>query len=147
MGDARVTYIRDRLEQSLSGTDYSPTVETLLSQGKSKQVLDDFFKPDGPDRIIFFCQPPAGQSGGRCKLQFSTGRDELLTGKCCYFTRVNVKGIDAKSVETDMSFGEIVGNPLGSFRTIVEEMFKPALETQVRPPLLALPRSCAASKL
>ena len=134
MADARVNYIQERMEQSLAGTDYSPSVESLLGQSKSRQIMTEFFKAEGPDKIIFFCQRPAGVSEGKCKLQFSTGRDELLTGKCCYFTRVSLKGVDPKSLETDISFGEIIGTPLGSFRTMVEEMFKPALESRVTPP-------------
>jgi len=130
MADPRLKYIQERLEQGLSGWDFSPSVDALLTQSKSRQILEDFFKPDGPEKLLFFCQAPVGSSGGKCKLQFSTGRDELLTGKCCFFTRVNTKGIDLKTFETDCAYGEIIGNPLNSFETLINEMFKPTLEHQ-----------------
>lgn len=38
MGDARNTYIQERLEQGLEGWNFSPSVSSLLDQPKSKQV-------------------------------------------------------------------------------------------------------------
>ena len=39
MGDARNTYILERLEQGLEGWKFTPSVSSLLEQPKSKQVV------------------------------------------------------------------------------------------------------------
>lgn len=128
MADPRVKYIQDRVDQSLVGWDFTPPVETLLASARGKQILDDFFKPDGPPKLLLFCQESAGSS--KAKLQFSTGREEALTGKCMFFTRINTKGVDQKSVETDILFGEIMGSALSSFQCVIDEVLKPSLEAQ-----------------
>jgi len=56
MADPRVKYIQDRVDQSLVGWDFTPPVETLLASARGKQILDDFFKPDGPPKLLLFCQ-------------------------------------------------------------------------------------------
>lgn len=68
-------------------------------------------------------QPPKGDKGQN-KLTFSNGREDNLTGKCVYFARVNPKGVSAKEVETDVTYGEIVGTPLGSLQSILQDVFQ-----------------------
>jgi hypothetical protein len=68
-------------------------------------------------------QPPKGDKG-QTKLTFSNGREDNLTGKCVYFARVNPKGVTAKDVETDVTYGEIVGTPLGSLQSILQDVFQ-----------------------
>jgi dynein heavy chain len=128
MADARIQYIQQKLEQGLEGWDYTPSVETLLSGTRGRQVTDEFFKSDGPPKLLFFCQEATGSS--KAKLQFSTGREEALTGKCMFFTRINPKGVDQKSVEMDILYGEIMGSALNSFQLVIDECLKPALEAQ-----------------
>jgi dynein heavy chain len=84
----------------------------------------------GSDISCFCARQETAGSGGKNKLQFTTGRDEPLTGKCIFFTRINAKGVDAKSVETDILFGEILGSPLSNFQLVLEDMLKPSLESQ-----------------
>ena len=69
-------------------------------------------------------QPPKGDPKGSNKLTFSNGREDNLTGKCVYFARVNPKGVTAKDVETDVTYGEIVGTPLGSLQSILQDVFQ-----------------------
>ena len=76
-------------------------------------------------------QAPAGAApGSKNKLYFTNSRDEALTGKCVFFTRLTPKVIDQSRVETDVAMGEILGNALESFQVMVDELFKPALESQ-----------------
>lgn len=58
MADLRLKYIEERLTQGLTGWpgDFSPSVESLLGQSKSRILVEDFFKPDGPEKLLFFCQ-------------------------------------------------------------------------------------------
>ena len=75
-------------------------------------------------------QPPKGDPKGSNKLSFSNGREDNLTGKCVYFARVNPKGVTVKDVETDLAYGEIVGTPLGSLQSILQDVFQVKLATQ-----------------
>lgn len=56
MADLRVKYIEERLTHGLTGWDFTPPVETLLSTARGKQVLEEFFKAEGPPKLLFFCQ-------------------------------------------------------------------------------------------
>eukprot|EP00960_Hanusia_phi_P069521 767109-Hanusia_phi.AAC.2 len=127
MADPRFKYVQERIEQGLKGWEFTPSVEALLSQGKNRQILEDFMKPSGPEKMMICCQR---SSNGKNKLNLTTGQDENLNGKCCYFTRVNPKGIDVKSFELDCAYGEIVGNPLSNFNVVVQDVFRPAIESE-----------------
>ena len=54
----------------------------------------------------------------------SDGRAENLTGKCIYFARVNPRGVDVKTIETDIAYGEILGSPLASLQVVLQELFQ-----------------------
>jgi hypothetical protein len=56
MSDLRVKYIQERLEQGLTGWDYTPSVDSLLATQRARQMLDEFFKPEGPSKMLFYCQ-------------------------------------------------------------------------------------------
>jgi len=125
MSDARVQYIQERLEAGLDGFSPTPSVASFLDQAKNKQVLQDFFKggPDSISKLVFFCQPSPNEPNGKNKLSFIT--EDNLTGKCIYFVCINPKGVDAKTIETDIAYGEILGTPLGSLQTVLQEVFQP----------------------
>jgi len=130
MADPRIAYLQERLEQGLEGWNPSPSVSALLDQAKTKQVLADFFKgePEGQSKLVFFCQPANSEPSGRNRLTISNGREENLTGKCIYFTRVNPKGVDVKTLETDVAYGEILGSPLASLQVVLQDIFQPWME-------------------
>jgi dynein heavy chain len=46
-----------------------------------------------------------------------------------FFTRLTTKAIDPNRVESDVVMGEIASNALESFHIVIEELFKPALES------------------
>jgi hypothetical protein len=123
MADARTQYIQERLEAGLEGWDPSPSVSSFLEQAKNKQVLADFYQggAQNVNKLVFFCQPT--EKNGKNKLSFLPG--DNLTGKCVYFVCVNPKGVDQKTCETDIAYGEILGTPLGSLQTVLQEIFQP----------------------
>ena len=41
---------------------------------------------------------------------------------------LHVQGVDAKSVETDVTMGEILGTPLGSLQKVLQDVFQPWTE-------------------
>jgi hypothetical protein len=40
----------------------------------------------------------------------------------------HVQGIDVKTIETDISYGEIMGKPLSSLQSVLQDLFKPWIE-------------------
>lgn len=55
---------------------------------------------------------------------------ERLSGKCLFFVRINPKGINEKSLETDITVGEIQGSALETFKALVEDLYLPVLREQ-----------------
>lgn len=94
---------------------FAPTLNIPLICRKMERTVD----------IPVVCvprQPSKGDPKGKNKLTFST--EDNLTGKCAYFVRVNPKGVDAKTCETDVAYGEIVGTPLESLHGVLKEVFE-----------------------
>ena len=86
------------------------------------QCIQDTFLPG-----CVLKQPSPNEPNGKNKLSFIT--EDNLTGKCIYFVCVNPKGVDAKTIETDIAYGEILGTPLGSLQTVLQEVFQVRLVT------------------
>lgn len=55
---------------------------------------------------------------------------ERLSGKCLFFVRINPKGINEKSLDTDIAVGEIQGSALETFKALVEDLYLPVLREQ-----------------
>ena len=80
-----------------------------------------------PDRVLscgYDRQPVKNEPNGRNRLTISDGREDNLTGKCVYFARVNPKGVDVKTIETDVAYGEILGSPLASLQVVLQDIFQ-----------------------
>ncbi len=55
---------------------------------------------------------------------------ERLSGKCLFFVRINPKGISEKTLESDITVGEIQGSALETFKALVEDLYLPVLREQ-----------------
>jgi hypothetical protein len=55
---------------------------------------------------------------------------ERLSGKCIFFVRVNPKGVNEKTLESDVAVGEIQGSALDTFRALLADLFLPVLQEQ-----------------
>lgn len=55
---------------------------------------------------------------------------ERLSGKCLFFVRVNPKGVNEKTLESDVAVGEIQGSALDTFRALLADLFLPVLQEQ-----------------
>ena len=137
--DARITYLASKLEDAL-GIGLSQVNATLADKAADVQ---DFFKAEGRKKLIFFLQPlevlnDAGdyvQQNDHERLFLTTGEEQRLRGRCFYFVKVDPnKGVDAKSIDTAISFGEISGGSNGGvleqIKTSFREIFSPLLINQ-----------------
>eukprot|EP00854_Cymbomonas_tetramitiformis_P001067 gene1068-1616_t len=99
--------------------------------------LDDFFRANGPWKLIFYYQIPEQEgpdghyvlNGTEEKLFWTTGEVEKLSGKAVYFLRNNPKGVTDKT-EQDILSGEIIHSTLETFRALLADLFLPILEAQ-----------------
>jgi len=116
--DARVAYLASKLDEAL-GIGLSHVNATLADKVAEVQ---DFFKAEGRKKLIFFLQPlevlnDAGdyvQQGDQERLFLTTGEEQRLRGRCFYFVKVDpTKGVDAKTIDTAISFGEVSGGTDG----------------------------------
>ena len=64
------------------------------------------------------------------KLYLTTGDVDSLQNKAVYFIRNSAKGVLEKSVEQDVSCGEIQGGMLETLRTVLTDVFLPILKEQ-----------------
>jgi len=137
--DARISYIASKLDEAL-GIGLSQVNATLADKAADVQ---DFFKAEGRKKLIFFLQPleslnDAGdyvQQGDQERLFLTSGEEQRLRGRCFYFVKVDPsKGVDAKSIDTAISFGEISGGSNGGVleqvKTSLREIFSPLLVNQ-----------------
>lgn len=63
-------------------------------------------------------------------LHLLLAQEDRLQGKCVYFVRLNPKGVSERAVDTDMITGEIAGNALDLFKSMVADLYVPILEDQ-----------------
>ena len=106
----------------------------------AQQQVQALVGADGPLKIMFFFQLPEAETdfgeyitiqGAKPKLFFTTGERERVRGRCFYFVRMNnAKALDIKSIETDMTYGEVPPNILESFQVTLSQVFTPAIATQ-----------------
>ncbi len=57
-------------------------------------------------------------------------QNERLTGKGVFFSRLNPKGVSEKTVESDLSTGEVWGSPLDTFRALIADLYVPIINEQ-----------------
>ena len=131
--DTRHQFIVNKLSESYG--EASKIAEDAVL--KNKAAVDDFFEPSGPPKLIWFYQTPEEEegegSGGaepQPKLYLTTGDVDGLQNKAVYFIRNSAKGVAEKSVEQDMSCGEIQGGMLESLRTVLTDVFLPIFKEQ-----------------
>lgn len=55
---------------------------------------------------------------------------ESVNGKLVYFVRQNPKGINEKTVDTDVLVGEVSGPALDNFRVLISELYLPIVKEQ-----------------
>ena len=55
---------------------------------------------------------------------------EALQNKVVYFIRSNAKGVSDKTVEQDLTCGEISQEALDSYRALLNELYVPILQEQ-----------------
>lgn len=56
--------------------------------------------------------------------------ERVGAGKCLFFVRINPKGVNEKSIETDIAVGEIQGSALDTFKALVADLYLPILQEQ-----------------
>lgn len=129
--DTRHAFIVNKLSESY-GEDVKNVEVALL---RNKAEVDSFFEPNGPPKLIWFYQSPqddgSGEpSSGEKRLFLTTGDVDGLDNKAVYFIRNNAKGVAEKSVEQDVSCGEIQGGMLETLRTVLTDVFLPIFKEQ-----------------
>ena len=129
--DTRHAFIVNKLSESY-GEDVKNVEVALL---RNKTEVDSFFEPNGPPKLIWFYQSPQDDgsvepSSGEKRLFLTTGDVDGLDNKAVYFIRNNAKGVAEKSVEQDVSCGEIQGGMLETLRTVLTDVFLPIFKEQ-----------------
>eukprot|EP00217_Crustomastix_stigmatica_P013603 CAMPEP_0183798542 /NCGR_PEP_ID=MMETSP0803_2-20130417/19119_1 /TAXON_ID=195967 /ORGANISM="Crustomastix stigmata, Strain CCMP3273" /LENGTH=4519 /DNA_ID=CAMNT_0026043227 /DNA_START=42 /DNA_END=13598 /DNA_ORIENTATION=- len=118
-------------------------VEKTLHE-KYEAELTDFYKADGPPKLVFFHQVPEEETedgefvpvGTKPELFLTSGEMDRLKGKAVYFIRSGAKDdrpkpVGEKTVEQDIAVGEINGSSaLDTFRSLVSDLFLPILSEQ-----------------
>jgi len=118
------------------------SVDTIM--GRDAKLINLFFEPLGP-RCVFFVYQPAVKQGLNGQLA-AEGPKQLTIGtvlpplvdpaaKAVYFIRNTLRkeGVDAKTVEVDISAGEVNQNALECFQTTLQEVYAPVLEQMQHP--------------
>ena len=129
-------YVLDRLVDSI-GADKSAYLERAVTQERTFQEINDLLQPKGQKKLLFFYQSPAegdtgwGADKNQPELFISNGESERLRGRCIYFVRVNPKGADARTVDTDLICGEILGSALKTLQVALEDVFAPLLQVRM----------------
>eukprot|EP00198_Chlamydomonas_reinhardtii_P012689 XP_001702026.1 flagellar outer dynein arm heavy chain gamma [Chlamydomonas reinhardtii] len=110
-------------------------IEKTLTQ--DKQAVNSFFTPAGPPSLVFVYQVKedklkdgsVGPVDNKPTLH-RIGPHERIHNKGVYFTRLNPKGINEKTLEADMGSGELSGGALENFKAIVSDLYLPIMQEQ-----------------
>eukprot|EP00899_Mesostigma_viride_P009796 jgi/Mesvir1/18818/Mv04309-RA.2 len=135
--DGRHKWLAGKIASAYGFKDATIPEKLLSDHAVSKQVYD-FCSPTGPVKLMFFYQVPEKENadgefvpiGEKPVLFLTNGDNEKLRGKAVYFIRINNKGIAEKTIEQDVTFGEVLGSALESFRVLMTDVFYPVLKEQ-----------------
>lgn len=104
------------------------------------QLVASFFKEDGPAKIVFYYQVPEEEKNGDLvpigtdkKVMVLSGDESLrLQNKCVYFMKNTKKQVSTKDADLaqELLFGVIDNNFLGSFESVLKEVYMPLLTAQ-----------------
>jgi len=100
-----------------------------------KAVVNSFLEGKDPSALRFFYQVPESKDGHPVPANAKpvltvAGPEERLVGKCVYFVRLAPKPVTEKTVEADIATGELNGNTLEIFKSLVADLYVPILEEQ-----------------
>jgi dynein heavy chain len=57
-------------------------------------------------------------------------QNERLSGKGVFFVRINQKGVSEKTVESDLTCGEVTGGALENFKAFIADLYSPLIQEQ-----------------
>ncbi|MEW5318622.1 MAG: hypothetical protein WDW38_009830 [Sanguina aurantia] len=95
-------------------------VEKTIIQ--DKVAINKFFDASGPSSLVYVRQAPEGKLKDGQAMPVSLhrlGPNEHIQGKGVYFARLNPKGIQERSLEGDISSGELSGSSLEDLKALV----------------------------
>mmetsp|Transcript_5388 Transcript_5388/g.12712 ORF Transcript_5388/g.12712 Transcript_5388/m.12712 type:complete len:4322 (-) Transcript_5388:507-13472(-) len=141
--DGRHRYLVSKLAEAFS----IPEAQCERSLMQEKTKVNSFFEPTGPASLVYVfevLQTPektnqANGSGRIVPRQPSMrggpvlhrlGPNEPLHGTAVYFVRTNPKGVSEKTVDYDITCGELSGSALENFRAMVAELYVPLIQEQ-----------------
>jgi len=129
--DARHKYIVSKLVDGF-GIEESVCEKRLTFD---KNIINSFLEGKDPAALRFFYQLPESKDGQPVPANAKpvltvAGPEDRLVGKCVYFVRLSPKAVSEKTVEADLATGEVSGNALEIFKSLVADLYVPILEEQ-----------------
>ena len=136
--DERHWWIVGKIQESFKIGDYdNPTMlEDFISEPTTLEMINIFLSAGGQNRLFFYCDSSESKVLSTRQLHIlgslSQLRDIVLQDiTILYFLRHNTKrDVDLSHMEKDVFCGELKGNPLESFHTLLSDIFMPLFKEQ-----------------
>nr|XP_039256499.1 dynein heavy chain 5, axonemal-like [Styela clava] len=144
--DTRHKWIITKVAQAMNVE--STTVEDQIVGDDRFELMDSFFAPNGPKKLMFYFQDTMARESApsrtdqmsvyptapsKEKLFLTTGDAEPLIGVCYYFVRTISKPITSANIANEVNFGIIDasdGNLLKALENVLAKVMVPALQAQ-----------------
>jgi len=129
MTTQRQRWMADRIRETFKEVPDKDIEAFMQSQGVVSHTKS-LFNPTGPVKLFVFQEESKDNTPS---LKVSTGADEHLTGKCCYFLRSAQEGkaVDPSKVcDADLSFGTLNNVPLKTLELLLNQLYKPLVDGQ-----------------
>ena len=105
---------------------------------ENDEQVSGFLDGTGASKLIWYYQVPEElnengelvQVGTDPTLQLTSGDTDRITGKAVYFIRQNPKGVSEKTIDADVTVGEVLAGALESYKALVTDLFLPILKEQ-----------------
>ena len=105
---------------------------------ENDEQVSGFLDGTGASKLIWYYQVPEElnengelvQVGTDPTLQLTSGDTDRITGKAVYFIRQNPKGVSEKTIDADVTVGEVLTGALESYKALVTDLFLPILKEQ-----------------
>jgi dynein heavy chain len=122
----------ERIRETFKGVP-ERDVDSFMQSSGMQSHTNSLCTPNGPARLFVF-QEESKESAAPT-LKVSTGADDRLKGKFCYFIRSapEGKGVDASKVcDADLSFGSLNDVPLKTLEVLLNQLYKPLVDEQTQ---------------